>query len=61
MSAPSERLLTELDTLAIEFDQQARDRAREGMDASAEAYRDCRDTVRALAKRLRKEAGDEHR
>jgi hypothetical protein len=58
MSA-ADRLLAELDTLAAEFDEQARDRAREGMAASADAYRDCRDAVRALARRLKKEQADE--
>jgi hypothetical protein len=54
----TDRILSELAILATDFDEQARDRAREGMDASADAYRDCRDAVRALARRMKKESAN---
>jgi ElaB/YqjD/DUF883 family membrane-anchored ribosome-binding protein len=56
----TDRILSELAILATDFDEQARDRAREGMDASADAYRDCRDAVRQLARWIKAEADDEH-
>lgn len=50
-------LLHELEELAHEWDDQARERHRDGMDASADAYRSCRDDLRRLIKQAKKEAG----
>lgn len=44
-------LLAELMELAQQWDQEARDRHRDGMDASAETLRACRDELRRLVKR----------
>jgi len=44
-------LLAELHELAHQWDQEARDRHLDGMDASAETLRACRDELRRLIKR----------
>lgn len=51
----AEKILAELDLLVTEWDQQAKSRHIEGMAASADAYRDCRDDLRRLIKRAQKE------
>ncbi|HEV2540250.1 MAG TPA: hypothetical protein VGU03_11135 [Frateuria sp.] len=49
-------LLQQLEELAIDWDEQARDRHSEGLAASADAYRSCRDDLRRLIKQAKKEA-----
>ena len=44
-------LLAELHELAHQWDQEARDRHLDGMDASAETLRACRDELHRLIKR----------
>lgn len=50
MTAP-DKLLAELAELVNQWDQEARDRHLDGMDASAETLRACRDELRRLVKR----------
>ncbi|MBB5875905.1 hypothetical protein [Xanthomonas sp. 3498] len=46
-----DELLAELQDLIAEWDQEAADRHRDGMDASAATLRACRDELRRLLKR----------
>ena len=45
-------LLAELEQLAYDWDQEARDRHIDGMQGSAEALRGCRDELRRIVQHL---------